>query len=220
MARTQETARPKSLWESSRKLEADIELILHAAGEGIYRLDREGKATFVNRTAAEMLGCSAEGLIGQPMHDHHHHTKPDGTPYPSTECPIYAALKDGEVHRVDDEVFWRQDGSSFPIEYISTPIREGGKLVGAVVVFRDITKRKQTENALKESEHRYRSLYNDTPVMLHSIDHDGRLISVSDYWLALLGYERNEVIGRRSVEFLTEKSRRQALEIDLPRFMS
>ncbi|MDH3600927.1 MAG: sigma 54-interacting transcriptional regulator, partial [Candidatus Tectomicrobia bacterium] len=81
----------------------------------------------------------------------HHHTRADGSPYPRAKCPIYAALKDGEVHRVDDEVFWRKDGSSCPVEYTSTPIREQGRLVGAVVVFRDITERKRAEEDLRRA---------------------------------------------------------------------
>jgi transcriptional regulator with GAF, ATPase, and Fis domain len=84
----------------------------------------------------------------------HHHSHADGSKYPRNECPIYSALKDGEVHRVDDEVFWHIDGSAVPVEYISTPIREDGKLNGAVVIFRDISERKkiegQREAAFKE----------------------------------------------------------------------
>jgi signal transduction histidine kinase len=79
-----------------------------------------------------------------------HHSKPDGTHYPAHECQIYAAFRDGVVHHVDDEVFWRQDGTSFPVDYVSTPIRERGELVGAVVVFRDITERKRAEEALRQ----------------------------------------------------------------------
>ena len=116
------------------------ELILEAAGEGIYGLDTEGVTTFVNPTAARLLGWPAEELIGAPMHAVLHHKHADGSPYPREECPIYMAFKDGKVHQVDDEVFWRKDGASFPVEYTSTPIREDGKLVGAVVVFRDISR--------------------------------------------------------------------------------
>jgi diguanylate cyclase (GGDEF)-like protein len=83
------------------------------------------------------------------MHNLVHHTKPDGTPYPSEECPIYAAFTTGSTHSRDDEVFWRKDGTSFPVEYTSTPILEDGELAGAVVTFRDITERK----ALKEQLH-------------------------------------------------------------------
>jgi signal transduction histidine kinase/ActR/RegA family two-component response regulator len=81
------------------------------------------------------------------MHALLHNSKPDGTPYPRGECPIYAAFQDGVVHRVDGEVFWRKDGSSFPVECVSTPIREGRELTGAVVTFKDVTERKQAEEA-------------------------------------------------------------------------
>ena len=93
----------------------------------------------------EILGWKPEEVIGKRSHDIHHHSHPDGSPYPHTECPIYAALQDGEVHRVDDEVFWHVDGSPVPVEYTSTPIRQDGKIQGAVVVFRDISERKEIE---------------------------------------------------------------------------
>lgn len=127
------------------------ELILEAAGEGIYGINVDGCATFTNPAAVAMTGWALEDIIGQRIHDLHHHTKPDGTPYPRTECPIYAAVHDGKVHHCENEVFWRKDGSSFPVEYTSTPIYEQGELVGAVVVFKDITERKQTEQALRQA---------------------------------------------------------------------
>lgn len=73
-----------------------------------------------------MLGWRSEDLIGQTMHSVIHHSHQDGTPYSIKACPIYAAFRDGMVHRVDDEVFWRKDGSCFPVEYTSTPIQGGG----------------------------------------------------------------------------------------------
>ena len=127
------------------------DLILQAAGEGVYGLDCEGKTTFVNPAAARMLGWEADALIGQPMHALLHHTRPDGSAFPREECPIYAAIKDGAVHHVEDEVFWHKDGSSLPVEYTSTPIHENGKLAGAVVVFKDITERKQAERKLRKA---------------------------------------------------------------------
>ncbi|RDH86161.1 MAG: histidine kinase [endosymbiont of Galathealinum brachiosum] len=134
-----------------RKIYTENQLILQSAGEGVYGLCCEGKTTFVNPAAANMLGYEVEELKGQPMHALLHHTHADGSEYRNTDCPIYAAFKDGSVHHVEDEVFWRKDGSSFPVEYTSTPIRQDGKLLGAVVVFNDITERKQAEQELKQA---------------------------------------------------------------------
>ena len=128
-----------------RRLQTTHQLILDAAGEGIYGLDNEGGTTFGNAATMDILGWKPENIIGKKAHDVHHHSHPDGSPYPRTECPIYAALKDGEVHRVDNEVFWHTNGSAVPVEYTSTPIWQDGKLNGAVVVFRDISERKEIE---------------------------------------------------------------------------
>lgn len=119
--------------------------ILECAGEGIYGLDLEGRTTFANPAAVRMTGWSLGELVGKSQHAQIHHSKADGSPYPRETCPIYAALRDGVVHHKEDEVFWRKNGTSFPISYTSTPLRENGQLVGAVVVFRDITNQKKRE---------------------------------------------------------------------------
>ncbi len=149
-----------SEWRRVEKLFQDIErenqLILRAAGEGIYGVNASGATTFVNPAAARMLGWSAEEMVGKNMHKLVHHSHADGAPYAEHACPILAAFRDGVVHKVDDEVFWRKDGTAFAVEYTSTPIRDNGQLVGAVIVFRDISDRKQAEaqlrNALAEVE--------------------------------------------------------------------
>jgi len=125
-------------------------LLLTSAGEGIYGLDVDGKTTFVNPAAAEMLGYTCDELIGQPMHALIHHSHADGTPYPRQECPMDAALSDGNIHRVTDDVLWRKDGGSFPVSYTSTPIVKGDKLLGAVVTFQDITERKRIDKMKNE----------------------------------------------------------------------
>ena len=132
-------------------LQTIYSLILGAAGEGIYGLSIDGLATFANPAAEEMTGWTEEDLLGKPVHDLHHHTRVDGSPYPREECPIYAASKDGSVHHRDNEVFWRKDGSSFAVEYTSTPIYKDDELAGAVVVFKDITRRKKSERDLLEA---------------------------------------------------------------------
>ena len=135
--------------EALDRLSHQHEMVLKSAGEGIFGLDLEGHATFVNPTAANMTGWDAEDLVGRSLHEALHHTKPDGAPYPREQCPIYAALEDGATHSRDDEVFWRKDGTSFPVEYLSTPILQDGEVVGSVVTFKDITERKALEDQLR-----------------------------------------------------------------------
>ncbi|MFT6917267.1 MAG: PAS domain S-box-containing protein [Motiliproteus sp.] len=137
--------------EALRRLLNTHQLILDAAGEGIYGLDCEGKTTFVNAAATAILGWQEEDVLGKSLHDVHHHSYADGSLYPREDCPIYAALKDGEMHRVEHEVFWHADGSCVPVEYTSTPIWEAGALKGAVVVFRDITARKALERQRQQA---------------------------------------------------------------------
>ena len=151
-----------SEWKRIERIFQDIEhenqLILRAVGEGIYGVNADGKTTFVNPAAERMLGWAADELVGKDIHGMIHYSHTDGSDYPSHECPIYAAFHDGEVHRVDDEVFWRKNGSAFPVEYTSTPIRDHGQLVGAVVVFRDISERKQAEQQLHAAYHEVEEL--------------------------------------------------------------
>ena len=131
------------------------ELLLNSVGDGICGLDLEGRTTFANPKAVQLVGYNLEEMIGHHHHDLIHHTRPDGSPYRRQECPINAAFKDGQVHNVDTEVFWRKDGTNFPVAYKSTPIRdEKGELQGAVVVFSDITERKRLEEKLRESQSR------------------------------------------------------------------
>ncbi len=120
--------------------------ILRSAGEGIYGLDADGRANFVNPAAQSILGWTEADLIGEYIHDFHHHSHADGTPYPKEACPIYAALTDGKVHRDADEVFWHKDGHAIAVEYVSTPIRVDGKIDGAVILFADISARKRAES--------------------------------------------------------------------------
>ena len=129
------------------------ELALNAIGQGIHTLDLDGRITFENPASFKMLGWEAGALVGKQAHRMIHHTKACGAPYPQRECPIYAVLRDGIPHRSSDEVFWRKDGTSFPVEYVSTPLRdENGAIFGAVMVFSDITVRKLAEQELKTAK--------------------------------------------------------------------
>ncbi|MGX7741778.1 sigma 54-interacting transcriptional regulator [Rhodopseudomonas parapalustris] len=132
-----------------QNIERENQLILRAAGEGIYGVNAEGKTTFVNPAAELILGWSADELVGKEMHAMVHHSHHDGRHYPGQECPIYAAFRDGAVHTVDSEVFWHKDGKPVWVEYTSTPIHDrSGVVVGAVVVFRDVSQRHEADEKL------------------------------------------------------------------------
>ncbi len=111
------------------------ELILNMAGDGILGLNPDGTHSFCNPAAARMLGYEIAELIGQESHTLWHHTRENGSPYPASECPITSVLEEGITHRGQNELFWRKDGSSFPVEFISTPIIENSDITGAVVLF-------------------------------------------------------------------------------------
>lgn len=183
------------------------ELILNAVGEGIYGVNLLGEVTFINPAALQMLGFEHDEIIYKKQHLLTRHTKPDGSKYPADECPIYLALKDGQVHHIADEVFWRKDGSSFPVEYISTPIRENGELIGAVVVFSDITLRRKSEKELKESEERYRMFADNVSDVIWTMDLTGKITYVSPSVVRQTGYTSEETMQRNFNEIFTEVSK-------------
>lgn len=129
----------------------DPTLLLNAVGEGIYGFDLSGNAVFVNPAAERMTGWTADELLGKKIHQYHHHSHADGTPYPADECQIYCTMFDGKRREVKNEVFWRKDGSAFAVEYTSTPVYKNNQLIGAVAVFRDISAQQQTQTQLHEA---------------------------------------------------------------------
>ncbi|MBE0448614.1 MAG: SpoIIE family protein phosphatase [Actinobacteria bacterium] len=131
--------------EEREQLANRIRLLLESTDEGIYGIDPDGYCTFINRAAADMVRYKPEEVMGSNMHELIHHRHSDGSPYPADECPILHAFRVGQGVRLASEVFWRKDGTSFPIEYSSHPIIEEGVIKGAVVTFTDITERKRAE---------------------------------------------------------------------------
>ncbi|MEC4673681.1 MAG: ATP-binding protein, partial [Nitrospirota bacterium] len=124
------------------------ELILHSTSEGICGVDLEGRVTFMNPPGARMLGYEMKEFLGRPLRHFVHHSQPDGSPYPQETSALYSALVSGHVHQETIETFWRKDGTPFPVEYTSNPIEEEGRFIGAVLTFKDITTRKESERQL------------------------------------------------------------------------
>jgi len=148
--------------DALRVSEEKILLLLNSAAEGVYGIDMNGNCTFCNAACLRILGYSDEKeLLGRNMHWQIHGKHADGSLFPAEECRIFQAFRRGEGTHVDDEVLWRADGTSFPVEYWSYPQRSYGEVVGAVVTFFDITERKRIENALRESEQKYRTLFDN-----------------------------------------------------------
>ncbi len=139
-----------------RTLTRQSDSILESVGDGIFGVDPDGVVTVINSTASEMLGYEAGELLGKNMHTAVHHTRPDGSAYPEVECPISRTLSSRETVRVANEIFWRKDGSSFPVEYVARPQIEttadgkASRAIGVVVAFTDTTERRALDRMKDE----------------------------------------------------------------------
>jgi diguanylate cyclase (GGDEF)-like protein/PAS domain S-box-containing protein len=174
------------------RLRRQNELVLNSAGEGIYGLDLEGKLTFINPVAAQLLGWDADTLVGKIIPGFLHSSQPQGTLHWQTGS-IDAAADQCFLHQVNEETFWRRDGTSLVVEYISTPILEHGVLIGTVVTFQDITHRRQAEVALRESEERYTIAVQGANDGLWDWNLKANQVYFSPRWKSMLGWEDNQI---------------------------
>ena len=209
---------------AQRRAEADVraskeqlQLILDSTAEAIYAMDVNGSCTLCNPACLRLLGYSRDSeLLGKNMHSLIHHTRPDGRPYPREECPIYLAFAREQGTHVAEEVFWRADGTNFPAEYWSYPVRHDNRIVGAVVTFVDITQRKNSEEALRRSESEYRSIIEEAPYGIYRVDQNGRVKLANPGLVAMLGYQsQSEVLGLNVATdiFLDPAERQRALSL-------
>ncbi len=199
-------------YEKIAALNAQVQLILDSAAEGIFGCESDGTCTFCNDAAAELLGYQNPAeLLGQNMHATEHHSRADGRPYPLEECPIYRGLQTNQgVHR-DDEVFWRSDGTSFPVEYWSHPLIRQDKTVGAVVTFVDITERKRAEEELRKSEEFKGRLVDCNQDCIKVLDVEGRLLSMNEAGMRALEIcDFNAVAHSSWIEFWEADDREAA----------
>lgn len=181
--------------EERMKLSNNIRLLLESTDEGIYGIDLNGRCTLINKSALKMLKYSLEEIIGKKMHELIHHSYPDSKPYPMEECPIYKSLKMGEGIRRDDEILWRKDGTSFPVEYSSYPIFDKNTITGAVITFNDISARKKLEWERERLIYQIRKRSIMREAILSSLgeglietDPKGNIVYINDSALRLNGF--------------------------------
>ncbi len=213
-----------------REREAMVHLLLESTAEAIYGVDLDGRCIFVNPACLHLLGQVSEAtVLGRDMHALIHHSRADGTAFPPEECPILRAARRGESAHGDGDVFWRADGSAFPVEYWSHPIRREGEIIGAVVTFVDISERLAAQRALEQYRDRLEEQVAQRTAELtranqelasfsYTVSHDLRspLRAIDGFSHALLEEygERLDTTGREYLERVRQAAQRMGDLID------
>lgn len=173
-----------------------LRLLINCTEEGFYSIDRAGATIMCNTAFLKMLGFAREeDVIGKKLHDLIHHSHPDGSHYHVGDCPIYLAATHGKPAFVQDELFFRKDGSGFPVEYRVRPVWRGDKLEGAVCTFVDLTDRRNAEKALQKSQAHLQSLFEQTAAGNCETDLTGKILRVNDRFCQIAGRSREELLG-------------------------
>ncbi|MFQ5619756.1 MAG: PAS domain S-box protein, partial [Rhodospirillales bacterium] len=199
--------------EALRESEETLRAWMDNTNAGISLKDTEGRYILTNKHFNDRFNVSVEEVVGRSAYDIFPPEYADKIT--DQDCEV---LKTGTAIEREHEKLVPDGTKRTTILHKFPIIRPDGSYMGIGTIETDITERKRAEEALRTSEERFRTLYEKTPVMVHSIDRNARLISVSDYWLEVLGYERDEVLGRSIVEFYTDEARQYTEEIALPQF--
>jgi len=184
----------------SESIERRADLVLEAVTQGILGIDNEGTVTFVNQSAATMLGYEVDDLTGSRMQALTTHSDSEQHEY-YVDCPLNMTIKDGHARTACDEIVWNRNGGSFPVEYSVVPIWQQGILTGAVLTFQDITERKTQEALLMAREKQFRTLLESAPDPMVIVDRQGIIAIVNRRTEAVFEYGRADMIGK-SLELL------------------
>ncbi len=194
---------PAILSESAvQRDQTSKERLLDAIGEGIYAVDGDGYCQFINRAGANMLGYDPEQMLGQQMHQLVHHSYPDGTPMPRSECTVVQAMLDGDALNVSEQVFWRRDGSPVRVELTVSPVIDQGEVTGTVVRFSAVSERQRQQELLRQSEVRKSAMFEAALDCIISIDHTGRVIEFNSAAERTFGYSREHAIGSMMADLI------------------
>jgi len=183
-----------------------LQRILDSAAEGLYGVDVAGRCTFINRSALHMLGYRSESdLLGREMHELVHHSDASGKRRRPESSPIARSYKEQRELHIVDEVFWRADGSSFPVEYWSHPMLRHGRVTGAVATFFDISERVNLQAALRQGEIRIAGLVDAVNDGVVSIDANERIVQFNRAAERLFGVAASEALGSNVERFIPRR---------------
>ncbi len=193
---TRQRAIEHALRDSERRQREIADLLT----EGVYVVDARGRVTFLNPAAGEALGWTAEEAAGLSSHEIWHNAHPDGRPYPVEDCPVRLCLTDGAVVRRHEDWFRTRSGGWLPVALSAAPIIRDGTVTGAVVAFHDISDRLAAQDRLRESETRYRTLFDGSgdSIFVITLDDDNRagpILQVNPAAADRLGYTRDDLRG-------------------------
>ena len=180
------------------------DLILASAGEGICGVDLSGKVTFINAAARKMLGWTNDEGEGEEFHLASHHHYPDGSPYPTEDCPMHKMLAGGGsngITRVEEDVYWRRDGTCFPVEYTVTPLIGEDGAIGIVNIFRDITESVRTKKEIAGLLSMLQAVLHNTPIGIAIIGLDRIIIEANHAFCRIYG-RHGQVISGQSTNIL------------------
>jgi diguanylate cyclase (GGDEF)-like protein/PAS domain S-box-containing protein len=183
-------------WRFNEKAFGQTRLVLDSAAEGIFGINKEREIIFMNVAGSKMFGLDSVHVMGKPISQILRHTKADGTIYSDDESPILAPFRNGASCYVTDEIFWRTDGTSFAVDFRSSPITERGDVDGVVVTFNDVTERKRTAEVLQQTNQTLRTLIQASPLPIVSLDPNGNVTMWNPAAEHTFGWSTNEILGQ------------------------
>jgi PAS domain S-box-containing protein len=184
-----------SLMDHQKALTEQLRMLLDSTGEGIYGLDAAGLCTFMNKAGSVLLGGTPQQFVGKNMHELIHHSYSDGSVFPIEDCMIVEGLRTGESMVLLEDNLCRLDGSRFPVDYSSYPIRRDGTIDGAVVTFQDTTLRRGMEQEVRQSERLFRGAFDAAQVGISLTMADGSTyVDVNEALCEMVGYTKEELI--------------------------